>query len=726
MAEKTITIADKVTLDEVKSLLEDRKYGLEAIKSAITAGGEPKRYLPLIATMTSDTSEQGRASATSSLSTDNKPYCAFNNAQANFSTMGGGWLANRSDLTPILTFMFNQPQELDRIWIETANPAPDTSKIVFIEGTVDGRTWENILLERDNVSLVFSQNKYDNHYISLNRQEYLGFRIRGSEKFYDSSVTYACIFSRVQIYKEIAVSGVAAEVYYDNVLNLLKADNVQDAIDELAENKVSVEETADNYVISDPSGDTFVIAKSALQGTASVTQKSTKVYNIKDEKNDVDFDVYTKEEVDSKINSKGLGVVGTGRNSAIFNDYSENTASGDYSLAEGLFTVASGKTAHAEGTNNKATNEGAHSEGKNNQSTGKYSHSEGNYTVAAGESSHAEGVSNQATGKGSHAEGSGTAANGDYSHTSGIGTIAPGQGQAAFGKYNLDRESLFSIGNGSSTQRSDIMRVTNEGIFFFAPIYKYNREIEGGRAVQTSYDNFSSGASATNVQDALDEVFSSVSNGKKLIAEAITDKGVETSSTDTFRQMAENISQISGGGGGGSIYNTLFMDDEVSAHQSTAEDSGFTNTVSNKKLNNIIKTINWHQYFNGTGATIDVDSDTGVIHIVSPDTSKVGIVGFSFKNDDTRPMSYLFEYNVISKVSSSGCGVSHLVGSANDTTNWRTFYDIYNEEYRSNLPVGTTMYSKPLSVINKSGNKNYFNLWCGGCEVYIKAVYQID
>jgi hypothetical protein len=168
------------------------------------------------------------------------------------------------------------------------------------------------------------------------------------------------------------------------------------------------------------------------------------------------------------------------------------------------------------------------------------------------------------------------------------------------------------------------------------------------------------------------------------------------------------------------------MDDEVSAHQSTAEDSGFTNTVSNKKLNNIIKTINWHQYFYNTGATINVDSDTGVIHIVSPNTDNIGIVGFSFLNDDTRPMSYLFEYDVVSKVSSSGCGVSHLVGTANNTANWNTFYDIYNENYGSNLPVGTTMYSKPLSVINKTGNQNYFNLWCGGCEVYIKAVYKID
>ena len=45
----------------------------------------------------------------------------------------------------------------------------------------------------------------------------------------------------------------------------------------------------------------------------------------------------------------------------------------------------------------------------------------------------------------------------------------------------------------------------------------------------------------------LEEVFQSVSNGKSLIAEAITDKGVETSATDTFKAMAQNIEKIQGG-----------------------------------------------------------------------------------------------------------------------------------------------------------------------------------
>ena len=55
------------------------------------------------------------------------------------------------------------------------------------------------------------------------------------------------------------------------------------------------------------------------------------------------------------------------------------------------------------------------------------------------------------------------------------------------------------------------------------------------------------------LNERLNEVFQSVSSGKQLIASAITDKGVETSNTDTFEQMATNIGNIQSGGGSGSL-----------------------------------------------------------------------------------------------------------------------------------------------------------------------------
>lgn len=65
-------------------------------------------------------------------------------------------------------------------------------------------------------------------------------------------------------------------------------------------------------------------------------------------------------------------------------------------------------------------------------------------------------------------------------------------------------------------------------------------------AGDVSYDNSETSAIITgdNVQSAIDQLFTSVSDGKTLVAAAITDKGVATAETDSFAQMAANIGQI--------------------------------------------------------------------------------------------------------------------------------------------------------------------------------------
>lgn len=63
-------------------------------------------------------------------------------------------------------------------------------------------------------------------------------------------------------------------------------------------------------------------------------------------------------------------------------------------------------------------------------------------------------------------------------------------------------------------------------------------------ALSIEYDNKTSNMTATNVQSAIDELFTDVSEGKTLIATAVTDKGVETAATDSFSTMADKIGQI--------------------------------------------------------------------------------------------------------------------------------------------------------------------------------------
>ena len=63
--------------------------------------------------------------------------------------------------------------------------------------------------------------------------------------------------------------------------------------------------------------------------------------------------------------------------------------------------------------------------------------------------------------------------------------------------------------------------------------------------------NFDDVNKAINTLDKnIDELFQSVSDGKEEIAEAITDKGVATSATDSYSTMASNIRNINTSGSG--------------------------------------------------------------------------------------------------------------------------------------------------------------------------------
>lgn len=57
------------------------------------------------------------------------------------------------------------------------------------------------------------------------------------------------------------------------------------------------------------------------------------------------------------------------------------------------------------------------------------------------------------------------------------------------------------------------------------------------------------GMTATNVQESVYELFQFVSEGKALIASAVTDKGVETAADASFQTMHDNILAIPSGGG---------------------------------------------------------------------------------------------------------------------------------------------------------------------------------
>lgn len=71
-----------------------------------------------------------------------------------------------------------------------------------------------------------------------------------------------------------------------------------------------------------------------------------------------------------------------------------------------------------------------------------------------------------------------------------------------------------------------------------------NKPIIPSQANQISVSDSESSFVSTDVEGVLQELFTSVSNGKHLIATAIADKGIDSSSSDSFQKMANNIASL--------------------------------------------------------------------------------------------------------------------------------------------------------------------------------------
>ena len=99
--------------------------------------------------------------------------------------------------------------------------------------------------------------------------------------------------------------------------------------------------------------------------------------------------------------------------------FGAGSATGLYSFAEGLSTLASGNYSHAEGFSTIASGLMSHAEGNRTTATNNYSHAEGENSDATGYASHAEGDTVKALGGRSHAEGYHTVASGAVSHAAG-------------------------------------------------------------------------------------------------------------------------------------------------------------------------------------------------------------------------------------------------------------------------------------------------------------------
>ena len=106
----------------------------------------------------------------------------------------------------------------------------------------------------------------------------------------------------------------------------------------------------------------------------------------------------------------------------IFNDYTNNVATGNFSHAEGKLTKVNGEASHGEGLSNTINALHAHAEGHGNTISGDDSHAEGRENIVSGEYAHAEGYKNEVQSNAGHAEGNATTVSGVNAHAEGNST----------------------------------------------------------------------------------------------------------------------------------------------------------------------------------------------------------------------------------------------------------------------------------------------------------------
>lgn len=135
----------------------------------------------------------------------------------------------------------------------------------------------------------------------------------------------------------------------------------------------------------------------------------------------------------------------------------DNSATGNYSLAQGSRTVASGQASHAEGRHTESSGAGSHAEGIEAFAKGSYSHAEGNYTYANAPNSHSEGH--------------GTIAENYSEHAAGIYNESKGNTPSEADAVGNPDSTIHTVGNGNSKNRHNAHEIRYDGTHYIPDVY---------------------------------------------------------------------------------------------------------------------------------------------------------------------------------------------------------------------------------------------------------------
>lgn len=198
-------------------------------------------------------------------------------------------------------------------------------------------------------------------------------------------------------------------------------------------------------------------------------------------------------------------------------DYWNNNNVGNYSAGFGYDTKASGDYSFVSGRDNQAIGLNSFVTGRNNVASNSYAAIFGRDNTVAGIYSFVSGRNNSTTGLDAFVSGYNNSSNADYSFTTGIENIADSYAETVLGTYNysvtsnssawVDDDALFSVGNGTSSLRSNALIVlkngnTGIGLGQSSPTYmlEVGKPGDGTEARANAWNTLSDKRLKTNIQ----------------------------------------------------------------------------------------------------------------------------------------------------------------------------------------------------------------------------------
>ena len=368
---------------------------------------------------------------------NSRKFSTYNEVKSWWTTVGNFYETQIISIGNILYYFYNLP--------ESANTALDANLETHLHKLID--------------DVTLAANKIDTTEI-------------------DASTTRAINAAKEEINTSIIEVDTSLRIYaqntdasISNILDLIDADTLAkiDTIETRIDNVTALLENTDLGLLT-----RLDVSIKDLINVSTLHDTSIRLINtsLNNYANTVDasiikinYDVSTLAKTVQTVSNSNVGRIGVGEHSEIFNDYTNNVASGNYS--------------HAEGSNTKAQGSYSFAGGYNTNARGDYSFAFGNESKAESDYGIALGYKSKATSRNSIAIGTQNTANGEKSVALGYYLTTYNEGEIALGINNYSEMDtvIFSIGNGDPIgAKRNILTVTNSNNYnvFIQGIGNYN------------------------------------------------------------------------------------------------------------------------------------------------------------------------------------------------------------------------------------------------------------